>query len=67
MDEKVRHLKALDEIYKIYAFLHRSTLKISVKFRQTFSYFYKFIFKDLLISSENLSKIHEFHQKFAKS
>ena len=29
-------LKALDEIYKIYTLLHRSTLKISAQFRQTF-------------------------------
>ena len=31
--------KALDEIYKIYMFLHRSDLNISEKFRQTFSHF----------------------------
>ena len=29
-------LKALDEIYKIYTFLHRSDLNISAKVRQTF-------------------------------
>ena len=32
-------LKALDEIYKIYPPLHRSSLKNSTEFRQTFSYF----------------------------
>ena len=31
--------KALDEIYKIYMFLHRSDLNISENFRQTFSHF----------------------------
>ena len=32
-------LKALDEIYKMYTCLHRSALKESAKFRQTFSLF----------------------------
>ncbi len=31
--------KALDEIYKIYMFLHRSDLNISEMFRQFFSHF----------------------------
>ena len=31
--------KALDEIYKIHMFLHRSDLTISAKCRETFSHF----------------------------
>ena len=36
LQENIRW-KALDEIYNIYMFLHRSDLNISAKFRETFS------------------------------
>ena len=38
LQENIRR-KALDEIYNIYMFLHRSDLNISAKFRQTFLHF----------------------------
>ena len=38
LQENIRW-KALDEIYKIYMFLHRSDLNVSEKFRQTSSHF----------------------------
>ena len=38
LQENIRW-KALDEIYKIYMFLHRSDLNISENFRQTFRIF----------------------------
>ena len=63
MQENIRW-KALDEIYKIYMLLHRSDLKMSEKFRQTFSHFFgqilqKFIFFEFfsLIFAQILMKI----------
>ena len=40
LQENIRW-KALDEIYNIYMFLHRSDLNISENFRQTFSHFWQ--------------------------
>ena len=39
LQENIRW-KALDEIYKIYMFLHRSDLNISENVRQTFPHFF---------------------------
>ena len=52
LQENIRW-KALDEIYKICMFLHRSDLNISEKNRQTFSYF-----------SANFAKFSHFRKKF---
>ena len=59
--------KALDEIYKIYKLLHRSAFKISAKFRQTFSHFYRIIFKISLIfrnSCPNVTNFDDFFPEF---
>ena len=44
LQENIRW-KALDEIYKIHMFLHRSDLNISEIFRQNFSHFWQFLQK----------------------
>ena len=42
---KYTRLKALDEIYKMYALLHRSAFENSAKFRQTFAHFLLFYYE----------------------
>ena len=48
LQENIRW-KALDEIYKIYMFLHRSDLNVSEKNRLCFSHFFLQIFAKFVI------------------
>ena len=69
LQENIRW-KALDEIYKIYMFLHRSDLNISENFRQTFSHFlakfhyFRILFGDFC--SDFDETLLEFRQCFTK-
>ena len=56
--------KALDEIYKIHKPLHRSELKNSAKFRQTFSHFYSFVFEISLIFRNCCPNLTNFDEVF---
>ena len=64
LQENIRW-KALDEIYNIYMFLHRSDLNISAKFRETFSHFCSKFCKKRYLSSNFAHILVNFFRNFA--